>query len=65
MLKVFLIVYGTSGTMIDRLPTPSMSKCLELSARMTMLDFSVPASERLSYNCKYDFLKPRDIAGAF
>lgn len=64
MLKVMLIVYSSSG-FVDQLATPSMSKCMELLARMKMIDFSLPVSERLSYECKYRFKKkqPTLVAG--
>ena len=52
MIKIFLIVYNASGLMIDSLATSSIGKCMELSAKMQMFEFSVPASERFSYDCK-------------
>lgn len=52
MIKIFLVVYNASGLMIDTLATPSLGKCMELSARMKMLDFSIPTSERFHYDCK-------------
>lgn len=57
MMKVFLIVYNASGLMIDTLATPSLDRCMELSARMMMLDFSVPKSQRFHYDCKSSFKK--------
>lgn len=58
MLKVFLVIYNSSGMMVDGLVLPSMDKCMELSARMKMIDFSIPAPDRFSYNCKYLNKKP-------
>jgi len=52
MIKVFLIVYSYHGIIIDTLPTASFNRCFELSARLTMIDFMVPAQERFRYDCK-------------
>lgn len=52
MIKVLLIIYNSSGIMIDRLVTPSFDKCAEISARMQMIDFSVPPTERFRYSCE-------------